>query len=105
MAGDDLLRHFFGGFIRLHILHHAAIEAIYGVEMIEELKRHGYVLGPGTLYPILHELEAAGHLQSEEDVVNGKRRKNYRITAKGRKVLNDARSKLRELTDEVLEPV
>jgi PadR family transcriptional regulator, regulatory protein PadR len=103
MAGDDLLKHFFGGFVRLHILHHAVIEPIYGIEMIEELQRHGYKLSPGTLYPILHSLAEAGYLTSEDEVVDGKRRKNYRATAEGAKLLREAREKLRELFREVVE--
>lgn len=103
MAGDDLLRHFFGGFVRLHILHHAVLEPVYGVEMIEELGRHGYKLSPGTLYPILHGLSEGGYLTSEDEVVEGKRCKNYRATKKGEKLLRDAREKLRELFREVVE--
>lgn len=103
MASDDLLRHFYGGFVRMHILYHAAKEAIYGAEMIEELKRHGYKIGPGTLYPILHHLEKNGYLAAEHEVVEGKRRKNYRITNKGRKLMNDAQAKLNELFSEVVE--
>lgn len=103
MAGDDLLKHFFGGFVRLHILHHAALEPIYGVEMIEELGRHGYKLSPGTLYPILHDLAESGYLTSEDEVVEGKRRKNYRATKKGEKLLREGREKLRELFREVVE--
>ncbi len=100
---DDLLRHFFGGFVRMHILYHAAKEPIWGAEIIEELGRHGYKLSPGTLYPILHQLEAAGHLKASTTVVAGKRRKNYVITKSGRKVLQEARLRLRELVSEVLE--
>jgi DNA-binding PadR family transcriptional regulator len=103
MEDNDLLRHFFGGFVRLHVLHHAAEESICGVGMIAELKRHGYRLGPGTLYPILHDLEQTGYLVLQPEVVDGKRRKNYRITEKGRKLLAEARAKLRELVDEVVE--
>jgi len=103
MAGDDLLKHFFGGFVRLHILHHAVLEPIYGVEMIEELGRHGYKLSPGTLYPILHDLAESGYLTSEDEVVDGKRRKNYRATKKGEKLLREGREKLRELFREVVE--
>lgn len=33
MDGDDLLKHFFIGFVRLHILHHLAIEPIGADEM------------------------------------------------------------------------
>lgn len=100
---DNLMRHFFGGFVRMHVLYHAAKEPIWGVEIMEELGRHGYKLGPGTLYPILHQLESDGYLISETTVVAGKCRKNYRITKTGRRLLQDARKKLRELVSEVLE--
>lgn len=100
---NELLRHFFGGFVRMHILYHAAKEPVWGVEMMEELRRHGYNLGPGTLYPILHHLEEAGFLTAETTVVSGKQRKNYQITKAGEKILRDARTKLRELVTEVLE--
>lgn len=103
MAGNDLLKHFFGGFVRLHILYHAGKEPICGVEMIDELGRHGYRLSPGTLYPILHELEESGYLTSEDQVVAGKRRKNYRITKQGSRLLVGAKQKLRELFSEVIE--
>ena len=38
MKFKDLL----SGFIRLHVLHHAAEHEIYGQWMIDELARHGY---------------------------------------------------------------
>ena len=70
--------------------------------MIEELRRHGYSIGPGTLYPILHGLQSAGCLRSKEKIVNGKRRKYYVATAKGKRALADVRRQIRELVDEVL---
>jgi DNA-binding PadR family transcriptional regulator len=103
VANDELIRHFFGGFVRLHVLYHAGKEPICGVEMIEELGRHGYKLSPGTLYPILRHLEQSGYVSCQEAVVSGKRRKNYRITRKGRKLLTNAQGKLRELFSEVVE--
>jgi len=45
---DD--RYLYAGLIRLHLLHHAVKEPIYGLAMIEELGRHGYKLSAGTLY-------------------------------------------------------
>ncbi len=48
------------GLIRLHVLHHATEEGVFGLGMIEELARHGYKLSPGTLYPLLHRLETKG---------------------------------------------
>jgi DNA-binding PadR family transcriptional regulator len=100
---SDILRHLFTGFVRLHILYHADKEPICGVEIMEELRHHGYKIGPGTLYPVLHELEAAGYLRASDDVVNGKRRKNLRTTARGRKLLAEARAKVAELAAEIVE--
>jgi PadR family transcriptional regulator PadR len=100
---DDVLRHLLLGFIRLHVLYHADKEPICGVELMEELRRHGYDVGPGTLYPALHQMQKAGLLLRSDEVVNGKRRKNFRATAAGRKLLGQARTKLRELASEILD--
>jgi PadR family transcriptional regulator PadR len=99
---DDIFRDIFLGFVRVHLLHHAAEGPIYGLEMIQELARHGYDLSPGTLYPIFHSLEAAGYLTRDHQAVNGKVRKYYRITPEGRDLLSRLRPKIRELVDEVL---
>ena len=101
----DIFRDTFLGFIRVHVLYHASKGRIFGLEMIEELREHGYDLSPGTLYPILHALEKAGYLRSEQQVVAGKVRKYYRITVAGRKALRELREKIRELTREVLSDV
>ena len=69
MSDDAITRHFFNGFIRLHILYHAAKEPVYGAEITEELVRHGYRISQGTLYPTLHLLEKLGYLRSHEQVV------------------------------------
>lgn len=89
-------------FVRVHVLHHAAVGPVFGLEMIEELRQHGYTIGPGTLYPLLHKLEDAGCLRSRHEVVNGKQRKYYVTTAKGKRALLDLRKKIRELVREVL---
>ena len=99
----DIFRDTFLGFVRVHVLYHASKGRIFGVEMIEELREHGYRLSPGTMYPILHALEKAGHLVSEQAVVEGRMRKYYRITPSGHKVLERLRARIRELTREVLE--
>ena len=100
---NSIARDVFTSFVRVHILHHAAKEPIFGLEMIAELSRHGYTLSPGTLYPILHGLEEAGLLSSSGKVVEGKARKYYRATAKGKRVLAEVKEKIRELIGEVLE--
>jgi DNA-binding PadR family transcriptional regulator len=98
-----MIRDFFLGFIKIHILHHAAHAPVYGVALITELRHHGYELSPGTLYPLLHSLEATGYLRREDRVVGGKVRKYYTLTPTGYAALEEARAKIRELVDEVLE--
>jgi PadR family transcriptional regulator PadR len=98
----DIVRDVFVAFVRVHLLHHASEQPIYGLEMIEELARHGYRLSPGTLYPIFRSLEDAGFLRSEPEVVAGKVRKYYRITPAGRKALTEFKVKIRELVGEAL---
>lgn len=99
-----MIRDFFLGFIRIHLLHHAAAGPVYGLWLIEELGRHGYALSPGTLYPILRGLADGGYLRLEKRLVDGRVRKYYRITAEGRRALRAARTRVAELMAEVLEP-
>jgi DNA-binding PadR family transcriptional regulator len=87
---------------RLHVLHHASEEQIFGLGMMKELARHGYAIGPGTLCPLLHRLEEGGSLVSRAEVVGGKTRKHYEVPAKGRPVLQKIARKTVELADEVL---
>lgn len=96
-------REFFLGFIKIHILYHASKEPIFGVEMAQELARHGYSVSPGTLYPTLHRLEKEGYLESTLKVIGGKVRKYYQATAEGKRVLEQSREKIRELVTEVIE--
>jgi PadR family transcriptional regulator PadR len=98
-----MIKSMLSGFVRLHILHHASLESIYGVEIIEELKRHGYRVGPGTVYPVLHQMEEDGFLIAEKFNVEGRIRIYYQITEKGRQILSESKKWLRELVEEVLE--
>ena len=98
-----MLREFFLGFIKIHILHHAAEEPVYGLALIGELRRHGYELSPGTLYPVLHQLEEAGYLARADRVVEGKVRKYYVLTRRGGVALKGAREKIGELVGELLQ--
>ena len=103
VSHDPVSRHFFNGFIRLHILYHAAKSPIYGAEITQELVRHGYPISQGTLYPTLHLLEQLGYLRSRRQAVRGRWRMYYRATRAGRKVLADAHQKLLELVAEVVD--
>jgi PadR family transcriptional regulator PadR len=103
-AGQKIMRDVFLAFVRVHVLHHAAEERIFGLEMMEELKRHGYDIGPGTLYPVLHALEEGGILTSKQELVGGRGRKYYRTTKADDELLSELRAKIRELVDEVIVP-
>jgi len=99
LSNRDLI----GGFVRLHVLHHAHSGPIFGSGIIERLAFHGYVLSPGTLYPILHGLERDGFLRSRTEVVCRKRRRVYEITAEGQKTLVLSKVRLWELFKEVFQ--
>ena len=51
----------------------------------------------------MHSLETLGYLKRQDELVGGRIRKYYRATAGGRRVLEQAKDKLRELAAEVLE--
>lgn len=99
----DILKEFLLGFIKIHVLYHAQKTGFCGVDMMKELRRHGYKIGPGTLYPILHRMQGGGYLSKERKVEDGRMRIYYRATSKGMKALEDTRPKMNELVSEVLE--
>lgn len=99
MSSRDLM----GGFVRLHVLNHANSGPIFGIGIIERLAFHGYVLSPGTLYPILHGLERDGLLRSRDEIEGNRRRRIYEITASGKKILILSKVRLWELFKEVFE--
>jgi len=86
---------------KLHILHHATRGPVYGLWLLEELAEHGHRLSPGTLYPILERMERNGWLRSTS-AKRANARRNYRITAAGRRVLDELRADVDELHREVV---
>ena len=89
---DQLTRDLFLGFIKIHILHHAVKEDIFGQEFQNELNRHGYNISFGTLYPIFHRMEEQGYVESYKKNVDGKVRRYYKATKQGKKVLEKAKT-------------
>ncbi|MGM0395933.1 MAG: PadR family transcriptional regulator [Bacillota bacterium] len=98
---NRVLRKVFLGFIQIHILHHAKKEPFYGSWMIDELEEHGYQISPGTLYPLLNNMESSDLLYKEEKLVKGKIRKYYGITKNGEMTLQEAKKRARELMNEI----
>ena len=97
-----MLRDIHLAFIKMHILYHAAQEEVFGIGLIKELKRHGYKLSPGTLYPTLAKMQQSGLLTCECRTVQHKQRKYYRITRAGEALLDEVKEKLEELYDEIV---
>ena len=96
-------RELYYGLIRIHVLVHARHEPIFGLAMMEELAHHGYRIGPGTLYPLLHGLERSGLLKSRLSQVGGHKRRVYRITPAGKRALDKVKTKVDELHHELHE--
>ena len=68
---------------------------MYGYEMIESLRERSenvFELKAGTLYPLLHSLEAKGLLNTYEKEAGNKVRKYYSITKHGRKILDEKKN-------------
>lgn len=90
------------GLIQIHILHHAQQAPIYGSWMIEELKKHGYNVSPGTVYPLLHKMEAEKLLTKKIEFIEGKRRVYYETSKQGEILLRELKDKVQELFHEIL---
>lgn len=91
------------GFWKAHILHHAGEGPVVGQWMLREVRRHGYEVSPGTIYPLLARLEERGWLRCEATAGGGPRaRKEYLLTPAGRKVLALLRKQIQELHREVV---
>jgi DNA-binding PadR family transcriptional regulator len=90
-------------FWKVHILHHASAGTVHGQWVVTELRRHGYEISPGTLYPLLHRMQRNGWLKGRKAPRRGPRaRMDYRLTADGQKVLALVRERLTELYREVV---
>ncbi|XBH20169.1 PadR family transcriptional regulator [Telmatobacter sp. DSM 110680] len=87
--------------MRPHVLHHASREPVFGLGMIQELNRHGYKLGPGTMYPLLQGMEKRGWLKSSKQKVSQRSRRVYVATHAGRQALKTGQERVRELFEEI----
>ncbi|MGE4054446.1 MAG: PadR family transcriptional regulator [Vicinamibacterales bacterium] len=102
---DRLLREILLAFWKVHILHHAQERPIYGQWILEELRRHGFEVSPGTLYPLLNRLAEQGWLRqitTADNKRSPKARRNYVLTPKGASRLAALRRQVDELHREVM---
>jgi PadR family transcriptional regulator, regulatory protein PadR len=83
------------GHLDLLILAALEGEPGHGYRIVERIKERSagvFGLGEGTVYPALHRIERSGLLASSWSTVEGRRRRVYRLTARGRRELGTRRS-------------
>ena len=82
---------FLKGSISLLLLHLLSRGEMYGYEILQEASRrsaNAFDLKEGTLYPALHQLEKKGQIKSQwRTADNGRERKYYSLTSKGKKAV------------------
>lgn len=64
----------------------------HGYALSAELRRRSnglLLVVEGSLYPALHRLEAAGLVASSSEIIDGRRRRLYEITAEGKEALEE----------------
>ena len=57
------------------------------IRRLDDRSAGAFALAEGTVYPVLHRLEAEGLLASDWSTVSGRRRRVYRLTRAGRSTL------------------
>jgi PadR family transcriptional regulator PadR len=71
----------------------------YGVaQALKERSGGVFDLPEGTIYPALHRLERAGMLASKWSTASGRKRRVYRVTARGRRAIADSRAQWRRFS-------
>lgn len=86
-------------FFVLSVLHRKPMHGYEVVQAVEKSTNGCCSPSEGTVYPVLNEFEAGGHLSSTTQVVQGRSRKVYALTDKGRQAFQVAVDAWLEATD------
>jgi PadR family transcriptional regulator PadR len=89
-------------FFVLCVLHHKPMHGYEVVQAVERTTKGCCSPTEGTVYPMLNEFEAGGYLISRVDIVQGRERKVYTLTRKGRDAFQTAVDAWLEATDCIL---
>lgn len=73
----------------LSVLHNAPAHGYAVIHRLAEHSGGAFDLPEGTIYPALYRLERTGLLTSDESVVDGRRRRVYRLTPTGEQALGE----------------
>ena len=77
---------------------------MYGYQIIKTIEMESeevFTLNEGTLYPILHAMEKEHQVESYWQEVDGRKRKYYHITKKGKKLLQEKSDEWKVYSDSV----
>lgn len=101
----DIDRELLKGSVSLLLLNLLSRGDMYGYEILQEASRrsaNAFQFKEGTLYPALHQLEKKGLIKADwRTGDNGRERKYYSLTAKGRKAARDYERQWHHLNDVV----
>ncbi|MGP9826152.1 PadR family transcriptional regulator [Ectopseudomonas khazarica] len=86
-------------FFVLSVLHRKPMHGYEVVQAVEKSTNGCCSPSEGTVYPVLNEFEAGGYLCSTAEVVQGRSRKVYALTDKGREAFQLAVDAWLEATD------
>lgn len=89
-------------FFVLCVLHQKSMHGYEVVQAVEASTKGCCSPSEGTVYPMLNEFEAGGYLTAKSEIVQGRERKVYRITKKGRDAFQTAVEAWLEATDCIL---
>ncbi|MCE8050347.1 PadR family transcriptional regulator [Halomonas daqingensis] len=90
-------------FFVLSVLHRHPMHGYEVVQAVEKSTNGCCSPSEGTVYPVLNEFEAGGYLSSTNEVVQGRSRKVYALTEKGRDAFQVAVDAWLEATDCIVE--
>jgi DNA-binding PadR family transcriptional regulator len=67
------------------VLRHGPAHGYAIIAALRDRSEGKFDLAEGTIYPALHRLEQAGWIESSVEMAQGRRRRTYALTARGRK--------------------
>lgn len=91
---EDLIKGHLDGLI-LGVLEAEPMHGYAVMQAIRSGSQGGFDLPSGSIYPALRRLELAGFVRGQWSVANGRRRRTYRLTARGRQELDKKRGSWR----------
>ncbi|MDZ4791111.1 MAG: PadR family transcriptional regulator [Hyphomicrobiales bacterium] len=90
-------------FFVLCVLHQRPMHGYEIVRVVEETTHGCCSPSEGTIYPVLSDFEAGGYVIGDAQVVNGRERRVFTLTDRGREAFRVAATAWLEVTDRVLE--